>query len=102
MEENKTKTVEMKTEKKKFSYEELNDIASQLSQQNQQLYAQLQRVNMTNAFKRLDYLFKVVEFSAMFDSDFVIKCTDEIKGILTVPQEETQEKEKTVEEVTED
>ena len=32
MEENKTKTVEMKTEKKKFSYEELNDIASQLSQ----------------------------------------------------------------------
>ena len=43
MEENKTKTVEMKSEQKKLSYEELNDIARQLSQQNQQLYAQLQR-----------------------------------------------------------
>ena len=91
MEENKTKTVEMKTEKKKFSYEELNDIASQLSQQNQQLYAQLQRVNMTNAFKRLDYLFKVVENGALFTPEFLDNCISEIEESLTIREENTED-----------
>ena len=91
MEENKTKTVEMKTEKKKFSYEELNDIASQLSQQNQQLYAQLQRVNMTNAFRRLDYLFKVVENGALFTPEFLDNCISEIEESLTIREEDTED-----------
>ena len=91
MEENKTKTVEMKTEKKKFSYEELNDIASQLSQQNQQLYAQLQRVNMTNAFRRLDYLFKVVENGAWFTQEFLDNCISEIEESLTIREENTED-----------
>ena len=91
MEENKTKTVEMKTEKKKFSYEELNDIASQLSRQNQQLYAQLQRVNMTNAFRRLDYLFKVVENGALFTPEFLDNCTSEIEESLTIKEEDTED-----------
>lgn len=91
MEENKTKTVEMKPEKKKFSYEELNDIASQLSQQNQQLYAQLQRVNMTNAFRRLDYLFKVVENGALFTPEFLDNCISEIEESLTIKEEDTED-----------
>ena len=91
MEENKTKTVEMKTEKKKFSYEELNDIASQLSQQNQQFYAQLQRVNMTNAFKRLDYLFKVVENGALFTPEFLDNCVNEIEESLTIKEGDTED-----------
>ena len=91
MEENKTKTVEMKTEKKKFSYEELNDIASQLSQQNQQLYAQLQRVNMTNAFRRLDYLFKVVENGALFTPEFLDNCISEIEESLTIREEDIED-----------
>ena len=91
MEENKTKTVEMKTEKKKFSYEELNDIASQLSQQNQQLYAQLQRVNMTNAFRRLDYLFKVAENGALFTPEFLDNCISEIEESLTIKEEDTED-----------
>ena len=91
MEENKTKTVEMKTEKKKFSYEELNDIASQLSQQNQQLYAQLQRVNMTNAFRRLDYLFKVVENGALFTPEFLDNCISEIEESLTIKEADTED-----------
>lgn len=97
-----TKVKEAQTEQKKMSYEELENVAHQLSEQSRELYNKLQEMNYANLFKRLDYLFKVIEFSTMFDSDFVIKCTDEIKGILTVPQEETQEKEETVEEVTED
>ena len=93
MEENKTKTVEMKPQsEKKYSYEELNNIAGQLSQQNQQLYQQLQRANMANMFKRLDYLFKVVENGAMFSPEFVDKCIKEIEDSMTI-EEETDEKE---------
>ena len=90
MEENKTKTVEMKSEQKKLSYEELNGIAGQLSQQNQQLYAQLQRVNMTNAFRRLDYLFKVVENGALFTPEFLDNCISEIEESLTIREEDVE------------
>ena len=70
MEENK---------KKELSYEELKNVAGQLSQQNQQLNMMLQQANMTNMFKRMDYLFKVLELKDCFDSEFVITCSDEIK-----------------------
>ena len=84
---------ENKKEQKKLSYEELQNVASQLSQQNQQLNIMLQQANMTNIFKRLDYLFKVLENKNCFDSDFVIICADEIKDIITGPVEENQEEE---------
>ena len=84
MEENK---------KKELSYDELKNVAGQLSQQNQQLNMMLQQANMTNIFKRLDYLFKVLENKDCFDSDFVITCADEIKDIITGPVEETKEEE---------
>ena len=83
---------ENKKEQKKLSYEELQNVASQLSQQNQQLNLMLQQA-MTNIFKRLDYLFKVLENKDCFDSDFVITCADEIKDIITGPVEETKEEE---------
>lgn len=93
MEEKKTKTVEMNTQKdNKYSYEELNNIASQLSQQNQQLYQQLQRANMTNMFKRLDYLFKVVENGAMFSPEFTDKCIKEIEDSMTLEEEVEENK----------
>lgn len=91
MEENKTKTVEMKSEQKKLSYEELNDIARQLSQQNQQLYAQLQRANMNNAIKRMDYLFKVIENGAMFNPEFLDNCISEIEESLTIREEDVED-----------
>ena len=92
MAETKTTTVEMKPQsEKKFTYEELNDIASQLSQQNQQLYQQLQRANMNNMFKRLDYLFKVVENGHMFNSEFLDKCISEIEDTITVEEDSTQD-----------
>ena len=84
---------ENKKEQKKLSYEELQNVASQLSQQNQQLNIMLQQANMTNIFKRLDYLFKVLENKDCFDSDFVITCSAEIKDIITGPVEETKEEE---------
>ena len=106
MEEQKTKIVEMQsatkeTEKpEKMSYEQLENIAHQLSEQARKLYSQLQQSNMTNMFKRLDYLFKVVENGHMFKQDFLEKCIAEIEELMTVPEE--VEKEETPDIKTED
>ena len=107
MEEQKGKVVEMQPTTKeterpeKMSYEQLEQIAHQLSEQARQLYSQLQKSNMTNMFKRLDYLFKVVENGHMFKQDFLEKCIAEIEEIMTVP-EETDKEEETPDIETED
>lgn len=90
MEEKKAKKVKLgNKEGNKLTYEQLNDACNQLLQQNQQLYRQLKEVDMANMFKRLDYLFKVVENANTFkDGDFLNSCMDEIKEALTIPREE--------------
>lgn len=101
MEEQKKKIVEMQPATKeterpeKMSYEQLENVAHQLSEQAKQLYMKLQAANMSNMFKRLDYLFKVVENGHMFKQDFLEKCITEIEEIMTVPEEiEEDDKEK--------
>ena len=71
----------------KMSYEQLENVAHQLSEQTKQLYMKLQDANMNNIFKRLDYLFKVVENGHMFKQDFLDKCIVEIEELMTVPEE---------------
>lgn len=99
MEEQKKKVVEMQpvtkeTERpEKMSYEQLEQVAHQLSEQARQLYSQLQKSNMTNMFKRLDYLFKVVENGHIFKQDFFEKCVAEIEELMTVPEVEEENKE---------
>ena len=99
MEEQKKKVVEMQpvtkeTERpEKMSYEQLEQVAHQLSEQTRQLYSQLQKSNMTNMFKRLDYLFKVVENGHIFKQDFFEKCIAEIEELMTVPEVEEENKE---------
>lgn len=91
MEEQKKKVVEMKPQMQrpeKMSYEQLEGIAHQLSEQNRQLFAKLQELNMTNVFKRLDYLFKVIENGHMFEQDFLEKCIAEVESLMTVPEQE--------------
>ena len=95
MEENKAKAVKMNSvkndskanaPKQKLTYEQHNDVCNQLFQQNQELRKSLQEMNAVNVFKRLDYLFKVVELASTFkDSDFINSCMDEIKEALTIP-----------------
>ena len=83
----------------KYTYEQLNNICNQLYQQNQNLVKQLQQLNLVNMFKRLDYLFKVVEISNgsstySFNKDFVNDCIAEIEESMTpVPEEENAQKE---------
>lgn len=98
MEEQKKKDIEMQPATKvgrpeKMSYEQLENIAHQLSEQNKQLYMKLQAVNMNNMFKRLDYLFKVAENGHIFKQDFLEECIAEIEKIMTVPEEDNAEEE---------
>lgn len=93
MEEQKKKVVEMKPQvqrPEKMSYEQLENVAHQLSEQNRQLFAKLQELNMANMFKRLDYLFKVIEIGHMFKQDFLEKCIAEIESLITIPKQEEE------------
>ena len=92
MEEQKKKVVEMKPQERpeKMSYEQLENVAHQLSEQNRQLFAKMQELNIANMFKRLDYLFKVIENGHMFKQDFLEKCIAEIESLMTVPEQEEE------------
>lgn len=83
---------EMKMEPKgpkELSREQLTGMLHQLSEQdrklveeNRKLKGAIQEMYMTNTFKRLDYLFKVVESTdSVFSKDFIAKCAKEIEDI---------------------
>lgn len=80
--------------KEKLSYEELENVCHQLSEQSRSLYEKLQESNMSNLFKRLDYLFAVIENSEKFPKDFTGKCTEEIIAAMTIKEENTATEEK--------
>lgn len=90
MEENKNQEVE---QPKELSYEELKNVAAQLQHQNEQMRNAIMKLDYTNTFKRLDYLFKVVEFSIQFPDDFVTNCINEIVDMMTVKEEEKENEE---------
>lgn len=93
MEEQKKKVIEMKPQvqrPEKISYEQLENVAHQLSEQNRQLLAKLQELNMSNIFKRLNYLFKVIESGNMFKQYFLKKCIEEVESLMTVPEQEEE------------
>lgn len=95
-EQKKTKVLNMKGEEqesKKLTYEQLNDACNQLWQQNKQLAARNRELEQFAINKRLDYLFKVLEYSKEFSSDFVGSCASEVEEALTITKEEAKEKE---------
>lgn len=71
----------------KLSYEQLENVCHQLSEQSRNLYQKLQEANMTNAFKRLDYLFAVLTNKDIFPTEFVEKTVNEVMMALTVDEE---------------
>ena len=85
------KEVEGTKEPKKLSYSELENVATNLSKQLDQAYMQLQQLNMGNTFKRLDYLFKVLDNKAVFSEEFFTKCKEEIELLMTIPEEEVED-----------
>ena len=83
--------MEEKEVKAEPTVEQYKKLIEALKSQNTQLLYQLQGANLNNMFKRLDYLFKVVENAAMFDEAFVDQCIAEIKELMTPPEEEKTE-----------
>lgn len=75
---------ENKTQNEKLTYEQLETAANQLLAQNNELKRTL--MELSNAMRRLDYLFKVLDHVALFDVDFVDKCTAEIVQLMTIPE----------------
>lgn len=93
-EQNKAKQINMnagtgksETKQQKLTYEQLNDACNQLWQQNKQLVARNRELETFAMNKRLDYLFKVLELSNQFSSDFVVNCSSEIEQAMTIPQD---------------
>lgn len=82
---------EAKMADQKLPYEQLENIAHQLHEQNQQLRMQMQEISRDTAFKRLDYLFMVLEHENSFDSNFILTCSDEIKKMMIIQEETTTE-----------
>lgn len=89
-EQKKAKSVSMnaaEASNKKLTYEQLNDACNQLWQQNKQLAVRNRELEQFVMNKRLDYLFKIVEFSNKFSSDFIVSCISEIEQTMTIPSE---------------
>lgn len=87
--EKKETTAQNPEEQGKYTYEQLNDICSQLFAENQRLSKQLQGTGIM--FKRLDYLFKVLEFAGVIkDPEFIGNCVDEIKNAIAVKEERSE------------
>jgi len=75
-------------EEKKLSYEELKSVAGQLQQQNTFMREQLMKARNEEMYKRIDYLFKVVENPNVFDEGFYGKVVEELQNILTIQEVE--------------
>lgn len=75
-------------EDKKATYDELKNYVSQLQQQNKYLAEQFVKNQDERLYKRIDYLFKVIENNNVFGIDFVNKCVEELEAILTIPEEQ--------------
>lgn len=80
-------------ETQKLSYEQLEQIAAQLSQQVQTLYAKLQEAEVSNMLSRLKFLFKVVQNDVKFPAEFVKKCVEEIVEVMTIKESEEPKEE---------
>ena len=80
-------------EEKKLSYEELEAIARQLSARVQNLTLHLQSRDLSITFRRLDYLFSVINTPEnTFPGYFRDTCIKEIIEIMSPEQEVKEEK----------
>jgi pyruvate carboxylase len=75
-----------KESKKELSYQELQTVAVQLSEQNQRLQKSIQELNVTNILNRLTFLFKVVEHKEVFTENFSKAVIKEIEELMTLPE----------------
>lgn len=92
--------MEEKKEQKKLTYEELEKVAGDLSQQNQKMYQRIRQLQEALENRNFDYtsfflsmLFKVMEHPEMYKGDFVDWCAENIQSSLTAFAEASQPEE---------
>ncbi len=83
-------------EKQKLTYEELEQAANQLLQVNQQMQAQLRQQDFVNFHQRMTYLFDIIKLAEHFPKAFIKKCTDEVETVITLLEEDPEDKEEDV------
>lgn len=79
--------------------EQLVGMLHQMSEQDRKLFEEnkklrevIEEMNMTNLFKRLDYLFRVItEDNKYLTVEFKNKCAREIEFLMTQPEQEIPE-----------
>lgn len=87
--------------KEKMSYEQLENIAHQMSEQSKQLYTQnqqlaraLEAAEMSNFFKKLDYLWNIIHSESPYlTEEFKIKCGEEFMEAMSSKEAEEDNKE---------
>lgn len=90
------KKVEVTKTPKALTYDELKNVAQQLSVQVKQLTEKLKEMeeycrasDYSNLYKRTDYLFDIIESDNKYLSEeFKKSCAKEIETLLTRPKEE--------------
>lgn len=102
------KVVEMSKDKKneKLSYEELEKFAYQLSEQARQMKEVIankdneikslrNNINdIANTFTRMNFLIEIIKHSDVkFDTEFALSCADEIRSLMTIPEQNEETKE---------
>ena len=88
-----TKKVSEKAEK--LSYEQLENVCHQLSNQNRELFQKCQALNAAvESINRLDYLLKVLNHKEVFTKEFVSSVAEEIMAAITIPDTPEKEEEK--------
>ena len=85
--ENKTNEMDFS----KLGYEDLKTLASQAVQQAKMMSEQLKQHQFNEAVARLQFLFKVLEFSKFFPENYLSKSVIEIQNILAMPEDTTEE-----------
>ena len=88
---------EVVKEKKELTYDELKNVAGQLQQQNKFLIEQLQKNEYADLHKRIEYLFKVIEYKDIFqyvDSGFTNEVISELISILKIEKQQEAEEAK--------
>ena len=102
MEETKKPEMRIEPKAEKMSYEQLENVAHQMSEQSRNLYIQnqelgkkLEECNLQNFFRRLEYLWTIINSDTKYiTEEFKIKCGNEFMEMMTVPeQKEETEKE---------
>ncbi len=105
MEENKVKMEINKQEAKpkekvrEYTKEELQNMCHQLSEQNRLLYTKNQQLNkiiedsnLSNFFKRLDYLWSIIHSNSSYLTDsFMKKCAEEFMKMMESPEDKKEE-----------